>query len=335
MPFEQRHLLGMEGISREQLTFLLSTADSFREISERDIKKVPTLRGKTVVSLFYEASTRTRSSFEIAAKRMSADFVSLSSSTSSVTKGETLLDTARNLNAMRPDAIVLRHYASGAPHFLAARVDCPIINAGDGAHEHPTQALLDLLTIRGRKGRIEGLTVAIVGDIVHSRVARSDVFALRTLGANVRFVGPPTFLPPELREWGEVCYDLQEGIRGVDVIMMLRIQLERQGKNFFPTTDEYSRYFCLTQNVLRHAKPDVIILHPGPMNRGLEIASDVADGPYSVITDQVTNGVAVRMAVLYLLINRPRAQLETEAVAEEGNGAEAGAEAAPLRRRVG
>jgi aspartate carbamoyltransferase catalytic subunit len=335
MPFEQRHLLGLEGVSREQLMFLLNTADSFREISERDIKKVPTLRGKTVVSLFYEASTRTRSSFEIAAKRMSADFVSLSASTSSVTKGETLLDTARNLNAMRPDAIILRHYASGAPHYLAARVDCPIINAGDGAHEHPTQALLDLLTIRARKAQIEGLTVAIVGDVLHSRVARSDVFALRTLGATVRFVGPPTLLPPELREWGEVHHNLHEGIRAADVIIMLRIQLERQGKNFFPSVDEYSRYFCLTQNALRYAKPDVIILHPGPMNRGVEIASDVADGPYSVIMDQVTNGVAVRMAVLYLLINRPRAQLETETVSEEAIAAESAAAAPRLRRKAG
>ncbi len=335
MPFEQRHLLGLEGVSREQLMFLLSTAESFREISERDIKKVPTLRGKTVVCLFYEASTRTRTSFEIAAKRMSADFVSLSSGSSSVTKGETLLDTARNLNAMRPDAIVLRHYASGAPNFLAARVDCPIINAGDGAHEHPTQALLDMVTIRERKGRIEGLTVAIVGDIVHSRVVRSNVHALRTLGATVRFVGPPTFLPPELREWGEVYHNLHEGIRGADVIMMLRIQLERQGKNFFPTTDEYSRYFCLTQAALRHAKSDVIILHPGPINRGLELASDVADGPYSVIMDQVTNGVAVRMAVLYLLINRPRTQLETETVSDEAVAGESAAEAPRLRRKAG
>jgi aspartate carbamoyltransferase catalytic subunit len=328
MPFAHRHLLGLEGISREELTFLLDTAASFKEISERDIKKVPTLRGKTVVSLFYEASTRTRASFEIAAKRMSADFVSLSSATSSATKGESLLDTARNLAAMRPDAIILRHSSAGAPHFLAARVDCPIINAGDGAHEHPTQALLDLLTIRERKPRIDGLTVAVVGDVLHSRVARSNVFALKTLGATLRFVGPPTLLPPELRAWGETTSDLHEGVCGADVVMMLRIQLERQGKNFFPTVDEYSRYFCLTERALAGAKSDVIILHPGPMNRGVEIASDVADGPYSVIMDQVTNGIAVRMAVLYLLANRPKAETEVESEPEA-------VAVTQLRRRVG
>ncbi len=312
MPFPHRHLLGLEGVSRDELMFLLDTANSFREISERDIKKVPTLRGKTVVSLFYEASTRTRASFEIAAKRMSADFVSLSSATSSVTKGETLLDTARNLAAMRPDAIILRHSAAGAPHFLAARVECPIINAGDGAHEHPTQALLDALTIRERKGRIDGLTVALVGDVLHSRVARSNLFALKTLGARVRLVGPPTLLPPELRAWGDTTSNLHDGVRDADVIMMLRLQLERQGKNFFPTVDEYSRYFCLTERAVAHAKPDVMIMHPGPMNRGVEIASEVADGPYSVIMDQVTNGIAVRMAVLYLLVNRPKVEVEAD-----------------------
>ncbi|HVO27153.1 MAG TPA: aspartate carbamoyltransferase catalytic subunit [Candidatus Margulisiibacteriota bacterium] len=332
MPFTHRHLLGLEGLSRDELTFLLDTASSFKEISERDIKKVPTLRGKTVVSLFYEASTRTRASFEIAAKRMSADFVSLSSSTSSVTKGETLLDTARNLAAMRPDAIILRHSAAGAPHFLAARLECPIINAGDGAHEHPTQALLDALTIRERKRNMEGLTVAIVGDVLHSRVARSNIFALKTLGATVRLVGPPTLLPPELRAWGDTTSNLAEGVRDADVIMMLRIQLERQGKNFFPTVDEYSRYFCLTQRVVAHARPDVMILHPGPMNRGIEIASDVADGPYSVIMDQVTNGIAVRMAVLYLLANRPRMESETEQEAVE---TPAPAQPRRLRRRAG
>jgi len=334
MPFTHRHMLGLEGISREELFYLLDTAKSFKEISERNIKKVPTLQGKTVVALFYEASTRTRTSFEIAAKRMSADFVSLSSSTSSVTKGETLLDTARNLAAMRPDAIVIRHFVSGAPHFLAARLECPIINAGDGAHEHPTQAILDLLTIRERKGRLSGLTVAIIGDILHSRVARSNVFALNALGASVRFVGPPTLLAPELRAWGDVTHDLHEGVRDADVIMMLRIQLERQGKNFFPTVDEYSRYFCLTERAVALAKPDVIIMHPGPLNRGVEIASDVADGPYSVIMDQVTNGIAVRMAVLYLLINRSReAELETETHAQ--TAAEVEAATPRLRRRAG
>jgi aspartate carbamoyltransferase catalytic subunit len=337
MPFAQRHLLGLEGMSREDLTFLLDRATSFKEISERDIKKVPTLRGKTVVSFFYEASTRTRASFEIAAKRMSADFVSLSGSASSVTKGETLLDTARNLAAMRPDAIILRHAASGAAQFLADRVNCPIINAGDGAHEHPTQGLLDALTIRERKGAIEGLTVAIVGDVLHSRVARSNIFALRALGAKIRLVGPPTFLPPEMNAWGEVTSDLHQGVAGADVIVMLRLQLERQGKHFFPTIDEYSRYFCLNRDAVRKAKPDVIILHPGPLNRGIEIASDVADGPYSVIMDQVTNGIAVRMAVLYLLIMRPRVE---ESPAEDGDRAEdtaamAEKPAGRLRRRVG
>jgi len=336
MPFTHRHLLGLEHVSSDDLIHLLDTATSFQEISEREIKKVPTLRGKTVVGLFYEASTRTRTSFEIAAKRMSADFVSLSASTSSATKGETLLDTARNLAAMRPDAIILRHASSGAPHFLAAHLDCAIVNAGDGAHEHPTQALLDLLTIRERKGRLAELTVAIVGDILHSRVARSNVFALRTLGARVRLVGPPTLLAPELRDWGEVTSDLEEGVRDADVIMMLRLQLERQGKNFFPTVDEYSRYFCLTERAVARAKSDVIIMHPGPINRGVEIASDVADGPYSVIMDQVTNGIAVRMAVLYLLINRSRAEAEgaTDSAAPVPA---AEVEAAPtrLRRKAG
>ncbi len=333
MPFSQRHLLGLEGLNRDELMYLLDTAESFKEISERDIKKVPTLRGKTVVSMFYEASTRTRASFEIAAKRMSADFVSLSASTSSVTKGETLLDTARNLAAMRPDAIILRHAASGAPHFLAARMECPVINAGDGAHEHPTQALLDLLTIRERKGRLDGLTVAIVGDILHSRVARSNAIALRTLGASLRLIGPPTLLAPEMRAWGDVTHDLDAGVRDADVIMMLRLQLERQGKNFFPTVDEYSRYFCLTERAVAQAKPDVIIMHPGPMNRGVEIASDVADGPYSVIMEQVTNGIAVRMAVLYLLINRVR---EVETGAEPQSQVPPPEAVAPrLRRRAG
>ena len=314
MEYRGQHLLGLEGVPAEELGFLLDTAASFKEISDRDIKKVPTLRGKTVVSLFYEPSTRTRTSFEIAAKRMSADFISLSSSSSSATKGETLLDTARNLAAMRPDAIILRHYSSGAPQFLAERVPCAIINAGDGSHEHPTQALLDLLTMRERKGRIEGLTVAIVGDILHSRVARSNLAALRTLGAHVRLVGPPTLLPPEFGQWAEVCHDLRQGLRGADVVMMLRIQRERMTGNFFPSLDEYSAYFCLTRAALAEAKPDAIVLHPGPMNRGIEIASDVADGDGAVILDQVTNGVAVRMAVLYLLANRPKAAEKKPAV---------------------
>ncbi|MFQ5666462.1 MAG: aspartate carbamoyltransferase catalytic subunit [Candidatus Binatia bacterium] len=326
MAFTHQHLLGLEDVTREEFTFLLDTAVSFKEISDRDIKKVPTLRGKTIVSLFYEPSTRTRASFEIAAKRMSADFISLSAATSSATKGETLLDTARNLAAMRPDAIILRHAAAGAPHFLARRLACPVINAGDGAHEHPTQGLLDALTIRERKGRIEGLTVAIVGDILHSRVARSNLFALKTLGATVRLVGPPTLVPTELQAWADTTSNLAEGARGADVIMMLRIQRERQGANFLPTLDEYARYFCLTERVVAGAKPDVIILHPGPLNRGVEIASEVADGPYSMIMDQVTNGIAVRMAVLYLLVNRPKTAVGTE---------EARAPVRRLRRKAG
>lgn len=302
MTFTRRHFLGIEGLSPAELLFLLDTAESFREISEREVKKVPTLRGKTVINLFYESSTRTRTSFEIAAKRLSADTINITAAASSVTKGETLLDTARNLIAMRPAAIVIRHPSSGAPHFLARLVDCPVINAGDGTHEHPTQALLDLMTIRERKGGIAGLTVAIVGDLLHSRVARSNVLALTTLGAKVRLVGPPTLLPPEFRLWGAELYtDLRTGLAGVDVVMALRLQRERQARNFLPSTEGYSRQFCLTPAALAAAKPDVLIMHPGPMNRGIEIDSQVADGPYSVILDQVTNGVAVRMALLYLL----------------------------------
>jgi aspartate carbamoyltransferase catalytic subunit len=309
MPFTQRHLLGLEGLAAEEIVTILDTAESFKEISERDIKKVPTLRGKTVINLFYEASTRTRTSFEIAAKRLSADTINISASSSSASKGETLADTARNLEAMRPDAIVVRHSSSGACHLLARHVSCPILNGGDGCHEHPTQALLDLLTIREHRGEIAGLTVAIVGDVLHSRVARSNLFALRTLGAKVRLVGPPTLLPRELAAFGaELHTNLADGVRDADVIMMLRIQRERQGANFFPTVDEYSQYFCLTEDAVRLARPQVIILHPGPVNRGLEIASAVADGPYSVIMDQVTNGVAVRMALLYLLIARSKAE---------------------------
>jgi aspartate carbamoyltransferase catalytic subunit len=327
MAFTSRHLLGLEGISSDDLLYIIDSAASFKEISERDIKKVPTLRGKTVVSLFYEASTRTRMSFEIAAKRMSADFVALSASVSSTSKGETLLDTARNIAAMRPDCLIIRHHASGAAQFLADRIDCPIINAGDGAHEHPTQALLDLLTIRERLGRLTNLKVAIIGDVLHSRVARSNLHALGALGAEVRLVGPPTFLPSEAKAWGHVCHNLAEGVRDADVIIMLRIQRERQGLNFFPSLEEYARLFCLNRAALEKAAPGVVVLHPGPMNRGIEIASDVADGPYSVVMDQVTNGVATRMAVLFLLVNRaPAAATVPEA---------ASTEAPRLRRSVG
>lgn len=311
--FTQPHLLGLEGLTKDELLFLLDTAESFREISEREVKKVPTLRGKTVINLFYEASTRTRTSFEIAAKRLSADAINITASASSVTKGETLLDTARNLIAMRPAAIVIRHPSSGAPHFLAHVVDCPVINAGDGTHEHPTQALLDMLTIRERKQRIAGLTVAIVGDILHSRVARSNVLALTTLGATVRLVGPRTLLPPECRTLGaEIYTDLWAGLAGADVVMALRLQHERQARNFFPSVEEYARRFCITPTALAEAQPDVLIMHPGPMNRGIEIDSRVADGPYSVILDQVTNGVAVRMAILFLLTTQGKEPQEEE-----------------------
>ena len=330
MAFTQRHLLGLEGVPAAEITSILDTAASFKEISERDIKKVPALRGKTVINLFYESSTRTRTSFEIAAKRLSADTVNISASTSSASKGETLADTARNLEAMRPDAIVVRHPASGACHLLARHVSCPILNAGDGCHEHPTQALLDLLTIREHLGRLEGLAVAIVGDILHSRVARSNLHALRALGSTVRLVGPPTLVPRDLAAFGaELHTELAAGVRDADVVMMLRIQRERQGANFFPTLDEYSQYFCLTEEAVRLAKPQVIILHPGPLNRGLEIASAVADGPYSVIMDQVTNGVAVRMALLYLLVARSKGEESGETAAEMIGDAE------PVRRRTG
>jgi aspartate carbamoyltransferase catalytic subunit len=302
VPFTQRHLLGLEGVPADEIVYILDTARSFLEISERDIKKVPTLRGKTVINLFYESSTRTRTSFEIAAKRLSADTINISASTSSAQKGETLADTARNLEAMRPDAIVVRHPASGAPHLLARAVSSAVINAGDGAHEHPTQALLDLFTIREKKGRIEGLEVAIVGDILHSRVARSNLYGLIALGAHVRLVGPPTLLPEGFRDFGvQIHHQLRSGIEGADVVMMLRIQHERMHGHFIPSTREYFTLFGLTPERVTRAKSDVIIMHPGPMNRGVEIDSDVADGRYSVILEQVTNGVAVRMAVLYLL----------------------------------
>jgi aspartate carbamoyltransferase catalytic subunit len=314
MAFTQRHLLGLEGVPREEIEAILETAASFNEISERDIKKVPTLRGKTVVNLFYEPSTRTRTSFEIAAKRLSADTINISASSSSASKGETLADTARNLEAMRPDVIVVRHPSSGACSVLARHVGCPIVNAGDGCHEHPTQALLDCLTIQQHRGSVAGLTVAIVGDLLHSRVGRSNVHALRALGARVRLVGPPTLLPPEFAGPGvELHPRLADGVRDADVVMMLRLQRERQTGNYFPSVEEYSQYYCLTEDVVRLARPDVIIMHPGPLNRGLEIASGVADGPYSVIMQQVTNGLAVRMAVLYLLIARNKSDEAVEA----------------------
>jgi len=307
MTFTRRHLVGLRGLAAEEILTVLDQAASFKELSERAIKKAPTLRGKTVVNLFYENSTRTRTSFEIAAKRLSADTINISAASSSVGKGETLVDTARNLEAMRPDVIVVRHPSSGAAQLVARHVSCAVVNAGDGCHEHPTQALLDLLTIRERRGEIAGLTVAIVGDLLHSRVGRSNLHALATLGATVRLVGPPTLVPREFAALGaELHHDLAAGVRGADVIMMLRIQRERQGANLFPSIEEYSQYFCLTEEAVRLADPHVIILHPGPINRGVEIATAVADGPYSVIMDQVTNGVALRMAVLCLLAARSR-----------------------------
>ncbi|MCD6298124.1 MAG: aspartate carbamoyltransferase catalytic subunit [Deltaproteobacteria bacterium] len=293
----------MGQLSVRDINLILDTAESLKEISTRDIKKVPTLRGKSVVNFFYEPSTRTRTSFEMAAKRLSADTVSLSVSTSSMVKGETLIDTARNIQAMNPDLIVLRHSSSGAPQLLAREVKAGIINAGDGINEHPTQALLDLFTIREKKGKIEGLKVTITGDISHSRVARSDIIGLTKMGAEVTVSGPPTMMPPGIEDFGvEVVHDPAEAVKGKDVVMMLRIQLERQSKALFPGLREYAVFFGLNREVLKQAKKDVIVMHPGPINRGVEITDDVADGPHSVILDQVTNGVAVRMAVMYLLM---------------------------------
>ncbi|HXK08332.1 MAG TPA: aspartate carbamoyltransferase catalytic subunit [Vicinamibacteria bacterium] len=302
MSFPHRHLLGIEPLEPQDIQAILDTADGLKEILDRPIKKVPALRGKTVVNLFYEASTRTRSSFEIAERVLSADSLSIATAASSVTKGETLLDTAKNLEAMNPDMVIMRHSSSGAPHFLARHCRFSVVNAGDGAHEHPTQALLDALTMRQRKGRLKGLRVAIVGDILHSRVARSNLLLLSKMGASVVLAGPPTLIPPGIERLASVTWRIDEAVEGADVVMMLRIQLERMSGGFFPTTREYHRHFGLTEERVRQAKKDVLIMHPGPMNRGVEIASEVADGPYSVILDQVTNGVAVRMAVLYLIL---------------------------------
>ena len=303
MQFRKKDLLGIKQLEPEEIEVILETAETFKEISTRPIKKVPTLRGRTVVHLFYEPSTRTRTSFEIAAKRLSADTFNIAASTSSIVKGETLLDTAKNLEAMNPDVIVLRHSAAGAPHMLASRVEASVINAGDGMHEHPTQALLDLLTIRDNKGTISGQTVAIIGDIAHSRVARSNIWALTKMGARVLVAGPNTMIPRDLNKLAvEVFNRPEDVIPEADVIMMLRIQLERQGKMLLPSLREYSKVFGLNEDKLSQAKSDVLIMHPGPINRGVEISPSVADGPYSVILDQVTNGVAIRMALLYLLI---------------------------------
>ena len=302
MRLRQKDLLDIETLSAEEIALVLDTATSFKEIGTRAIKKVPTLRGRTVVNLFYEPSTRTRVSFEIAAKRLSADAINVSVSGSSVSKGETLLDTVRNLQAMAPDVIVMRHHASGAPYFVARRLEAAVVNAGDGMHEHPTQALLDAFTIRERKGTLGGLKIAIVGDLVHSRVFRSNVRLLARMGSEVAVAGPPTLVPAEVEKLGvKVAPSIDDALDGADVVMMLRVQKERMQGAYFPSVREYFRLFALTRARIERAKKDVIILHPGPMNRGLEIESAVADGPYSLILEQVTNGVAVRMAVLYLL----------------------------------
>ena len=302
MKLNRKDILGIQELSVEEIDLILETADSFIEVSTREIKKVPTLRGKTVINLFYEASTRTRTSFEIAAKRLSADTINISASTSSVVKGETLIDTAKNLEAMNPDVIVIRHSAAGAPHMLAGILRQSIINAGDGAHEHPTQALLDMMTIRSKKGGIAGLKVAIVGDIAHSRVARSNIHGLTKMGARVCVAGPATMIPRGIEKMGVVVHTrIEEAIRDADIIMMLRIQTEREKQNIFPSLREYAQYFSLNRRNIGLARKDVLIMHPGPINRGVEISPDIADGPHSIILDQVTNGVAVRMALLYLL----------------------------------
>ncbi|CAN5850427.1 aspartate carbamoyltransferase catalytic subunit [soil metagenome] len=322
--FNRKHLLGIRELSAEEITFLLDTAETFRDVSRREVKKVPALRGRTVINLFFEASTRTRTSFEIAAKRLSADAVNISVPTSSVSKGETLLDTARNLEAMAPDCIVVRHSMAGAPHHLARMCNAPIVNAGDGSHEHPTQALLDALTIREYKGRIAGLHIAIIGDILHSRVARSNVHLLTKLGATVRVAGPGTLVPAgfaELVEQGlRVEPRLEDAIEGADVVMILRIQRERQDAAFFPSMREYAVHYGLHPRHLKLASPEVIVMHPGPINRGIEISSEIADGSRSLILDQVTNGIAVRMAVLYLLARRNHPAQEEAGVKPADNG---------------
>ncbi|HEV2904625.1 MAG TPA: aspartate carbamoyltransferase catalytic subunit [Pyrinomonadaceae bacterium] len=314
MTFTRKHLLGIRELEAEEITHLLDTAETFRDVSKREIKKVPALRGRTVINLFFEPSTRTRTSFEIAAKRLSADAVNISVSTSSVTKGETLLDTTRNLEAMAPDCIVVRHSMAGAPQQLARMGSAPIVNAGDGSHEHPTQALLDALTIREYKGKIAGLKVAIIGDVLHSRVARSNCHLLTKLGATVSIAGPGTLVPEEFSGLVDSGLRLErrmeDAIDSADVVMVLRIQRERQDAAFFPSMREYAVHYGLHPKHLELAAPEAIVMHPGPMNRGVEIASEIADGSQSLILDQVTNGVAVRMAVLYLLAGGGRGELE-------------------------
>ncbi len=301
-------LLGIEGLDRSDLELILETAEHMQELGTRAVKKVPTLRGRTIVNLFFEASTRTRTSFEIAGKRLSADVINFSTSSSSLSKHESILDTARTLDAMQPDAVVVRHKVAGVPQQIAGVLDAPVINAGDGAHEHPTQALLDLLTVKQEKGRVDGLTVTIVGDIGHSRVARSNIQAFLRMGAEVRVAGPPTMLPPAVESLGVKAFtSMREALDGADVVMALRIQLERLEGALFPSIREYSETFGLSRSTLRYAKDDAIVMHPGPVNRGVELSHDLADHRPSVILDQVRNGVALRMAVLYLLAGRERA----------------------------
>lgn len=302
MSWNQKHLLDIEGLSAQELTAVLDTAREFKAVGERDIKKTPALQGKTVVNFFVEPSTRTRVSFELSAKRLSADIINFSADASSFKKGESLKDTARNLEALNADIIIIRHRAPGAPHFLSRFLDSHVINAGDGAHEHPTQALLDVFTIREKKKAINNLNVTILGDILYSRVARSNIWALRKLGANVTLCGPSTLVPRIFEETGcRVTYDIEEALEGADVINLLRIQHERQRKTMFPSIGEYSRLFGLNRSRLALTKPDAIIMHPGPINRGVEIESEIADGERAVILEQVTNGIAVRMAALYLV----------------------------------
>lgn len=302
MNWTRKDLLGIEELSADEINLILDTADSFKEISTRNIKKVPALRGKTIVNLFLEPSTRTRASFELAAKRLSADTIGITATASSIVKGETLIDTAKNLESLKVDIIIIRHSASGAPYFLARLLNASVINAGDGSHEHPTQALLDIYTIREKKEKIKDLKVLIVGDILHSRVARSNIWGLTKLGADVTVVGPPTLIPKNIEDTGvKVCHSLESVIEKADVINILRIQRERQQGGLFPSIREYSELYCITAERLKNAKKDILIMHPGPINRGVEISSEVADGPYSVILDQVTNGLAVRMAVLFLV----------------------------------
>lgn len=301
--FTHRHILDIGQFSPDDIQHILNTADSFKEISARPIKKVPTLRGHTIINLFFEPSTRTRLSFEIAAKRMSADTFNISASTSSATKGETLIDTARNISAMHPDIIIIRHAFSGAPHLLSRHVQAAVINAGDGAHEHPSQGLLDLMTVKEHKGRLNNLKIAIIGDIAHSRVAHSNIQGFTKMGSEVWLYGPSTLIPKDIEKLGaNVCSSLSEAVDQADVVMTLRIQKERQNDPLLPSLREYAQRFGISRNILALARPDALIMHPGPVNRGVELNPEVADGPQSVILDQVTNGVAVRMALLYLVM---------------------------------